>query len=51
MAILDEEILVKDGKHDKDMRRIKGNIEFDNVCFNYPATNKKLIKTISLKIR
>ena len=48
--ILSEEILVKDPDNAKIVRKIKGDIEFNKVNFNYPSNDKKIINNVSLKI-
>jgi subfamily B ATP-binding cassette protein MsbA len=47
-SIMDEQKEVDDGK--EIIRKSKGLIEFKNISFSYPGTNKKVLKNISFKI-
>lgn len=47
-SIMDEQKEVDDGKGI--IRKSKGLIEFKNISFSYPGTNKQVLKNISFKI-
>lgn len=49
MEVLDTDSSIKDGNFDKDTK-LKGTIEFKNVCFRYPDADKDVLKDISFKI-
>ena len=48
-AVLDEKILVKDGKFDKETKET-GTVEFKNVSFKYPDADEYVLKDISFKV-
>lgn len=48
--LLDNEIIVKDPKHPKIFKEIKGEIEFRNVSFNYPGNEINVLKDVDIKI-
>jgi len=50
-SILDNEILIKDPTKPIKVKKIKGEIQFNNVSFNYPDNKKDLLHKINLHIK
>jgi ATP-binding cassette subfamily B protein len=50
-SILDMEIGVKDPKTPVKIKKIKGDISFENVSFNYMDSNKKVLNNFNLNIK
>jgi len=50
-SILDNEILIKDPIKPTKVKEIKGEIQFNNVSFNYPDNKKDLLYNINLHIK
>ena len=48
--VLDQEILIKDGKLDEDDVHEVGTVEFRNVSFKYPDADEYVLKDISFKV-
>ena len=51
LKILDYEVNVKDTKHPKTLKNVKGEVEFSNVNFSYKDGKQNAIKNLDLKIR
>ncbi|MCF7925519.1 MAG: ABC transporter ATP-binding protein/permease [Candidatus Izimaplasma sp.] len=49
--ILNEEITVQDSDNVLDIDRLKGNIEFNHLTFEYPDAKKPVLKNINFKIK
>jgi len=49
--LLEEEILVKDTKNPKKLKRVKGEINFDDVYFSYKGGQKNALHGVTLKIK
>ncbi|NRA73217.1 MAG: ABC transporter ATP-binding protein [Rickettsiales bacterium] len=48
---INEEYDVVDKKDAKTLRRVKGEVEFKNVCFSYEDGSKKILHNFSLKMK
>ena len=48
--VLDQDILIKDGKLDEDDVHEVGTVEFRNVSFKYPDADEYVLKDISFKV-
>lgn len=47
--VIETEITIKDGKHNKDISEDFGTVEFKNVSFKYPDADEYVLKDISFK--
>lgn len=50
LQIMDADIEIFDSEDAKDITDVKGEIEFKNVCFEYPDDHNKVLKSLSIKI-
>ncbi len=48
--IMDEPVNIKDGEFAKNLKSVKGEIEFKNVCFKYSDNAKDVLTHINIKI-
>ncbi len=48
--IMDEPVTIKDEKSARALERVKGDIEFNDICFKYSDNSKEVLTRISLKI-
>ncbi len=49
--IMDIEPEIKDASDAKEMKNVKGDIEFDNVSFRYESEDKEVLTNLSLKVK
>ncbi len=49
-SILDQEVVVKDGNNDKQLKKVTGKIELNKIRFIYPKNKKTVLNGISLQI-
>ena len=50
-AVLEEDVCVKEPKTSIQLKNMKGEIEFSNVCFSYPRGKKDALKNFNFKIK
>ena len=48
--VLDTNLSIKDGDFEVNKLKLKGTVEFKNVCFKYPDAEEYLLKDISFKV-
>jgi len=51
LSILDNPVLVKDPDNPKELKNVRGRIEFENVFFKYPDSKANILKDFSLEIK